>query len=64
MQAQLPVDRLTSRAPDEMTGHPQPSITSYLHTASRVIIDLLVREGVGTLVIGKNDRWKQRVGLG
>lgn len=30
-----------------------------MHTASRWIIDLLVAEGIGTLVIGKNDGWKQ-----
>ena len=37
---------------------------SYLHTASRRIIDLLVAEGIGTLVIGKNPLWKQEVSLG
>jgi putative transposase len=35
-----------------------------LHTASRRIIDLLVAEGIGTLVIGKNPLWKQEVNLG
>jgi putative transposase len=35
-----------------------------LHTASRRIIDLLVAEGIGTLVIGKNPFWKQEVHLG
>jgi putative transposase len=30
-----------------------------MHTASRRIIDLLVQEGIGTLVIGKNPGWKQ-----
>ena len=40
------------------------AISSYLHTASRAIINRLVQEGIGTLVIGKNDRWKQRVHMG
>jgi len=35
-----------------------------LHTASRRIIDLLVKEGIGTLVIGLNKGWKQEVELG
>ncbi len=35
-----------------------------LHTASRRIVDLLVAEGIGTLVIGKNPLWKQEVRLG
>jgi putative transposase len=39
-------------------------IDHYLHTASRRIIDLLVVEGIGTLIIGKNPLWKQEVNLG
>nr|BBH87408.1 transposase [Thermosporothrix sp. COM3] len=35
-----------------------------LHTASRRIVNLLVEEGIGTLVIGKNDGWKQEVEMG
>jgi putative transposase len=30
-----------------------------MHTASRRMIDLLVQEGIGLLVIGKNPNWKQ-----
>ena len=37
---------------------------SYLHVASRRIIDHLVQHRIGTLVIGKNDGWKQEVKLG
>ncbi len=36
----------------------------YLHTASRRIIDLLVSEGIGMLIIGKNPLWKQEVEMG
>lgn len=39
-------------------------INHYLHTASRRIINLLVDEGIGTLVIGKNVNWKQEVEMG
>jgi putative transposase len=39
-------------------------VDSYLHTASRRIIDLSISEGIGTLVIGKNPLWKQDVQLG
>src|SRR5215475_6666528 len=39
-------------------------VDSALHTASRRIIDLLVSEGIGTLVIGKNPLWKQEANLG
>jgi len=36
----------------------------YLHTASKRIIDLLVEEMIGTLVIGKNPLWKQEAKMG
>jgi putative transposase len=36
----------------------------YLHAASKEIIALLVEEGIGTLVIGKNLLWKQEIELG
>ena len=39
-------------------------ITQYLHQASRAIIALLVAEGIGTLVVGKNLGWKQEAELG
>jgi len=35
-----------------------------LHTASCRIIELLVSEGIGTLVLGKNPFWKTKVELG
>ena len=39
-------------------------ILQSLHTASRRIIELLVEEGIGTLIIGEDAFWKQRVELG
>jgi len=39
-------------------------VRQYLHTASRRIIDFLVQEGVGTIIIGKNPLWKQDVNNG
>lgn len=39
-------------------------INHSLHTASRRIVNLLVEEGIGTLVIGKNANWKQEVEMG
>jgi len=35
-----------------------------LHSASRQIIDHLVDEGIGIVVIGKNKSWKQEINLG
>jgi putative transposase len=39
-------------------------INHYLHAASKTIIALLVSEGIGTLVVGKNAGWKQEAELG
>jgi len=47
-----------------LTAYRTRQIDHYLHTTSRRIIDLLVAEGIGTLVIGKNPLWKQEANLG
>jgi putative transposase len=53
----------TSRM-ERLTTKRTRRIHHYLHTASRQIIALLVEEGIGALVIGKNPRWKQEVNQG
>ena len=63
-QAGLPDERFTSCVLDAMADARHRAITSYLHTASRAIINRLVHEGIGTLVIGKNVGWKQTVNMG
>jgi putative transposase len=50
------MERLTTKRTRQMNH--------YLHTHSWRIIDLLVQEGIGTLVIGKNDGWKQDISIG
>ena len=64
LQAKLPEGVYASRQLDILTDKRQRQITSYLHVASRRIVDWLVAQRIGTLVIGKNDGWKQAVGLG
>jgi putative transposase len=54
----------TSPRLERITTKRTRRIDHYLHTASRRIIDLLVAEGIGTLVIGKNPLWKQEANLG
>ncbi len=49
----------TSRELERVAAKRTRRIDYSMHTASRRIIDLLVREGIGTLVIGKNPNWKQ-----
>src|SRR5215831_11605621 len=47
-------NRKTSRKLDCITTKRHRRVKAYLHTAGRRIIDLLVGEGIGTLVIGLN----------
>ncbi len=54
----------TTHRMERLTNKRTRRINHYLHTASKQIIDLLVKEGIGTLVIGKNPEWKQEVNLG
>ncbi|HEX3271865.1 MAG TPA: transposase [Ktedonobacterales bacterium] len=54
----------TSQRLERVTTKRTRHIDLYLHTASRRLIDLLVAEGMGTLVIGKNPLWKQEMNLG
>jgi len=39
-------------------------IRHYLHTTSRRFVELLVKERIATLIVGKNSAWKQEINLG
>ncbi|HEX4715749.1 MAG TPA: transposase, partial [Ktedonobacteraceae bacterium] len=65
MQSELAKEnRQTSHRLDQITMKRNRRVNASLHTASRRIIDLLVEEGIGTLIIGKNPLWKQEVEMG
>src|SRR5258708_26899687 len=49
---------------ERITNTRNRQIHHYLHTASKRIIDFLVKQGVGTIIIGKNPLWKQEAGMG
>lgn len=57
-------NRFTSRQRDRLTTKRTRHVLESLHTASRRVIELLVAEGIGMLIIGKNPLWKQGVELG
>ena len=54
----------TTKRMERLTTKRNRRINHYMHTASRYIIDLLVKERIGTLVIGKNEAWKQEANMG
>ncbi|MBE9224034.1 transposase [Phormidium sp. LEGE 05292] len=64
LQSQLKGNTKTSKRIQALTCQRNNRVDNYLHNASRWIIDYLVREGIGILVIGKNDQWKQEINLG
>jgi putative transposase len=63
LQKQLGHTGTTARM-ERMTNRRNRRIDHYMHTASKRIIALLVKEGIGVLVIGKNDGWKQEAHMG
>jgi len=54
----------TTKRMERITNKRNRRIDHYIHSASRYIINLLVKEGIGTLVIGKNDGWKNEIEMG
>jgi putative transposase len=54
----------TTKRMERMTNKRNRRIDHYMHTASKRVVDLLVKEGIGTLVIGRNDRWKNEANMG
>lgn len=58
------INRFTSHKLDTLTDKRNRRLNHQLHPASRAIINFLVEEGIGTLIIGKNAFWKQEVEMG
>jgi putative transposase len=56
-------ERVTKQM-ERITNTRNRRIDHYLHIASKRIIDFLAKEGVGTIIIGKNPLWKQETGMG
>jgi len=63
LQSRLPKGQYTSHYLERFTDKRTRKIDHYLHTASRRIIDLLIAERIGTLVIGNNPLWKQEANM-
>ncbi len=56
-------ERVT-RQMERVTNKRNRRIDHCLHTASKRIIDFLVANGIGTVIIGKNPLWKQESNIG
>ena len=64
LQSQLPNNQSTSKRIKKLTAKRNNRVDSYLHQASRWIIDYLDYRGIGKLIIGKNPLWKQEINNG
>lgn len=64
LQSQLKGEKQTSNRIKRLTHKRSCKVDNYLHNASRLIINHLVANRIGTLVIGKNDGWKQEINIG
>lgn len=64
LQSKLPGNRETSPLIQRITNNRTRRIDHYLHTASRRLVDRLVKERIGMLVIGRNPEWKQDSNMG
>lgn len=64
LQSSLKGEKKTSRRIRKLTAKRNFKIDDYLHKASRLLLNHLVKNQIGTLVIGKNDYWKQESHLG
>jgi putative transposase len=56
-------ERVT-RQMERITNKRNRQVNHYLHAASKRMIDFLVEQGVGTIIVGKNPLWKQEAGMG
>ncbi len=63
MQKNMSSNHHTSHELERVAAKRTRRIDHYMHAASIRIIDLLVHESIGTLVIGKNANWKQEANM-
>jgi len=59
LQKKMNSNHHTLRELERVASKRTKRIEHYIHIASKHMIDLLVTEEIGTLIIGKNLSWKQ-----
>jgi putative transposase len=64
LQSQLKGNRKTSKRIERLTRCRNQKVDNYLHRGSRYLVNLLLEKNITTLVIGKNDGWKQNSNMG
>jgi len=64
LQSKLEKGKYSSKLIQQITYKRNKRVDDYLHKTSRMIVNLLVEVGIGKLVIGHNQEWKQSIELG
>ena len=64
LKSQLEQGQFSSKRIRRITRRRNRRVDDYLHTASKFIIDHLSEQGIGKLIIGKNNAWKSNVEMG
>ena len=49
---------------EALSYHRNRFVDNYLHNTSLLVVNYLVKSNIGTVVIGKNDNWKQGANIG
>ncbi|NEP84584.1 MAG: IS200/IS605 family element transposase accessory protein TnpB [Okeania sp. SIO3B3] len=63
-QSHLKGNRKTSHKIEALSYHRNRFVENYLHNTSKLVVNYLVTNNIGTVVIGKNDNWKQGANIG
>ncbi|WP_293063120.1 transposase [Okeania sp. SIO2B3] len=63
-QSHLKGNRKSSRKIEALSYHRNRFVENYLHNTSKLVVNYLVTNNIGTVVIGKNDNWKQSANIG
>jgi putative transposase len=63
LQSLLPKNQYTSLVIDKLTLKRNRRVKHYMHNTSKFIIQLCKDNNIGTIIIGKNDNWKQNCNM-
>lgn len=64
LKSKLKGGQKSSHAIKRLTLKRNNKVKDYFHKSTRMIINQLVSKNINTLIIGKNDGWKQEINLG
>ena len=57
-------DKGTSKKIIKLTNKRNKKVSDYLHKSSRYIVNECLKNNIGTIIIGKNENWKQDINIG